>query len=138
MSLLTKECNLLFYYAATAVHEIDRRSMNGHGATLLTYWATALHEEVAPADSEWLGAALQPLHIHFIFLPDFIQNPSSIFTDKYPILIKCFRRCFFHVQLLLYRYLYNIQSFFHESDKSPDRVLRLLYQRQIPEPHLKI
>ena len=58
MSLLTKECNLLFYYAATAVHEIDRRSMNGHGATLLTYWATALHEEVAPADSEWLGAAL--------------------------------------------------------------------------------
>ena len=60
MSLLTKECNLLFYYAATAVHEIDRRSMNGHGATLLTYWATALHEEVAPADSEWLGAALLP------------------------------------------------------------------------------
>ena len=57
MSLLTKECNLLFYYAATAVHEIDRRSMNGHGAALLTYWATALHEEVAPADSEWLGAA---------------------------------------------------------------------------------
>jgi len=57
VSLLTKECNLLFYYAATAVHEIDRRSMNGHGATLLTYWATALHEEVAPADSEWLGAA---------------------------------------------------------------------------------
>ena len=44
-------------YTATAVHEIDRRSMNGHGATLLTYWATALHEEVAPADSEWLGAA---------------------------------------------------------------------------------
>ena len=57
MSLLTKECNLLFYYTATAVHEIDRRSMNGHGAALLTYWATALHEEVAPADSEWLGAA---------------------------------------------------------------------------------
>ena len=28
--------------------------MNGHGATLLTYWATALHEEVAPADSECL------------------------------------------------------------------------------------
>ena len=57
MSLLTKECNLLFYYTATAVHEIDRRSMNGHGAALLTYTATALHEEVAPADSEWLGAA---------------------------------------------------------------------------------
>ena len=62
MSLLTKECNLLFYYTATAVHEIDRRSMNGHGAALLTYWATALHEEVAPADSEWLGAALLNLY----------------------------------------------------------------------------
>ena len=135
MSLLTKECNLLFYYTATAVHEIDRRSMNGHGATLLTYWATALHEEVAPADSEWLGAALQPLHIHFIFLPDFIQNPSSIFTDKYPILIKCFRRCFSTYNFSCIG-IYIISN--HSSMNQIDRVLRLLYQRQIPEPHLKI
>ena len=74
MSLLTKECNLLFYYAATAVHEIDRRSMNGHGAALLTYWATALHEEVAPADSEWarrsLTTAPHPLHLSSGFHPE--------------------------------------------------------------------
>ena len=64
----------LLTYTATAVHEIDRRSMNGHGAALLTYWATALHEEVASADSEWarcsLTTASHPLHLSAGFHPE--------------------------------------------------------------------
>lgn len=48
--------------------------MNGHGAALLTYWATALLEEVAPADSEWawrsLTTAPHPLHLSAGFHPE--------------------------------------------------------------------
>ena len=59
--------------------------MNGHGASLMPYTATAQHEEVALAYSEWLGVAFSHSIKNYILektLPQIIDTATILFYTK--------------------------------------------------------